>query len=114
MENKFEGIAKKGEIRNPFGRPKGTLNKNNKDIRDAYAKLISDKVPKFGEWIDTIAEDNPEKALRLLIELSPYVIPRLANQTVTIEDTEGSDIDYTKLNDTEITMLIELFNKAKE
>jgi hypothetical protein len=83
----------KGKTGNPNGRPKGTPNKVTTDIKEAYKKLIEDNLDNLTGWLEKIAEKDPEKAIRILNDLSEYVIPKLARQEHTGKD--GGEIKTT-------------------
>lgn len=59
------------------GRKKGTPNKKTDEIRNAFQALVSDKIPELSKWLDEVAQDNPEKALDIIIKFSDFVIPKL-------------------------------------
>lgn len=59
------------------GRKKGTPNKQTKEIRDAYKILIETNLDNMTKWINSIAKENPEKAIDILLKLSEYVVPKL-------------------------------------
>ena len=59
------------------GRQKGTPNKMTLEIREAYKNLIESNIDNMEVWIKTIAKNNPEKAMDLLLKLSEYVVPKL-------------------------------------
>jgi hypothetical protein len=65
------------------GRKSGTLNKATRDIKEAYKLLIENNLDNLTGWLQTIADENPEKAIRILSELSEYVIPKLARTDLT-------------------------------
>ena len=73
---------KKGE----GGRPAGTLNHTTKDIKEAYRMLIEKNLDNLTGWLERIADDNPEKAIKIISELSEYVIPKLARTDLTTGD----------------------------
>ena len=79
-----------GQSGNPNGRPKGSKNKVTQEIRQAYQNLIEMNLDNMSEWIGSIAEEDPAKAMDTLIKLSDFIIPRLARQEVTGSD--GSDL----------------------
>ncbi len=68
----------KGKSGNPKGKPKGAENKINKDIKEAYQMLIEKNIDNLALWLDRIAEKEPEKAFKLIIELSEYILPKQA------------------------------------
>lgn len=73
----------KGKTNNPNGRPEGVPNKVTKDIKEAYRLLIESNLNNLTKWVERIAEKDPEKAIRILSDLSEYVIPKLARQELT-------------------------------
>jgi len=68
------------------GKDKGTPNKSTAAIKEAYQKLIEDNLDNLTKWLETIAEKDPEKAIRILADLSEYVIPKLARTDLRSED----------------------------
>jgi len=85
-----KGSIKKGEVRNPRGRGKGTPNKSTAEIREAYQKLVDDNLDNMKVWLEKVAEDDPNKALDMMLKLSEYFIPKLARQELTGPD--GKDL----------------------
>ena len=75
---------------NRSGRKPGTLNKNTKQIREAYQKLTEDNLDNMSLWLTQIAADDPAKAMDLMLRLSEYIIPKLARTEVTGND--GDDL----------------------
>ena len=73
------------------GREKGTPNKQTKEIRNAYKLLIEDNLDNMTKWIKSIADDNPEKAMDIIIKLSEYVVPKL-NRTEIKDVTSLEDL----------------------
>ena len=83
-------MFKPGESGNPNGRPKGAINKNTKEIRQAYQNLVEMNLENMSRWISQVASEDPNKAMDLMLKLSEYVIPRLARQEVVGND--GQDL----------------------
>jgi hypothetical protein len=75
----------KGVSANPNGRPPGIPNKATKDIKQAYADLISNNLDRIQSLLDRVAQDDPKGALDLLIRLSPFVIPKNVTQEITFD-----------------------------
>jgi hypothetical protein len=93
------------------GRTKNTPNKVTGDIKEAYRLLINENISNMGKWINKIAIKDPAKAFNIIIELSEYVIPKLARSdydlqnnsgtkiNVVFDETSRDEIDYSKLSD---------------
>ena len=79
-----------GQSGNPAGRKKGTINKNTKQIREAYQKLTEDNLDNMNRWLTQTAQEDPAKALDLMLKLSEYIIPKLARQEIV--GNEGQDL----------------------
>ena len=73
---------------NRAGRKKGTKNKNTKLIREAYQKLTEDNLENMNRWLMQTAQEDPAKAMDLMLKLSEYIIPKLARQEITGQDGE--------------------------
>lgn len=87
---------KKGDIKpSASGRKKGSENKATKDIKEAYKLLIEANLDNMTQWIERIAATDPDKAIRILSELSEYVVPKLSRTEVknSGEITIKSEID---------------------
>ena len=63
-------------------------NKSTKLMKEAFALLVEQNLPRMNELLDRVAEDNPEKALDLIIKLSERFVPALARTEVTAADGE--------------------------
>ncbi len=72
------------------GRPKGAPNKTTRDIRQAYQNLVEMNLENMTSWLASVAAEDPEKAMDLMLKLSEYIIPKLARQEVVGND--GSDL----------------------
>lgn len=55
--------AKKGDVRNPKGKPAGVLNKKTVEFKEAVNNLISFATPHMVEWLRLVAEGDKDKAL---------------------------------------------------
>jgi len=58
------------------GRPPGRENKVTTEIRQAYADLIHGNLENITHWLQEVAIKDPQKAIDLLIKLSPFVLPK--------------------------------------
>jgi len=76
------------QLANRNGRPQGAKNKNTQLIREAYQRLTEDNLVNMSQWIQQIAADNPEKAFKLMLEMSEFVLPKLNRTELTGSDGE--------------------------
>lgn len=82
----------KGQSGNPAGRPQGTQNKVTEEIKEAFSKVLQNKLPEFEEWLERVAAEDPAKAIDLAIKLSERFVPALARQEITGAD--GKDLNF--------------------
>lgn len=82
MGRKFEP----GKSGNPAGKPKGTLSKKTKEIKEAYTNLIHGNIDGLMDMLNRVAIADPARALEILIKISPFVIPKKMEQDITIEN----------------------------
>ena len=82
---------------NISGKPKGTPNKISKDIKEAFKMLIEKNIDNLSGWLDHVAENDPEKAFNIIIDLSEFIIPKQKRTELTSKD--GKDL----FNETKIT-----------
>ena len=84
------------------GRPKGTQNKEAKAIREAFSKLLENKMPEVETWIDEVREHDPAKAMELILKMSEYILPKLKAVETTFNTEDGVQsikIEVVKSND---------------
>lgn len=74
------------------GKVKGTPNKKTKTLREAYTMLAENNQEKFQQWIDKIAVKNPAMAMKLMLDLSEYVLPKLNRTEIVNEQEQESTI----------------------
>lgn len=68
----------KGKSNNPNGRPKGIENKATLEFKEAVNKLIDFATPQMVGWLDTIAQDDPNKALDHVYKFAQFGFPLLS------------------------------------
>ena len=89
------GAFKKGEKRPNQGRPKGTPNKATADVRAAIALIAKKNVSKLQGWLDKIAQDEPEKAAKLFLDMIEYHIPKQARTELATDPDNPPDLNWT-------------------
>lgn len=70
-----ETSIKKGEVKNPKGRPKGAISKQNKQIR-ATIEMVMDSLAET--IIDDLKQVNSSRRLQVYIDLMNYIKPKLS------------------------------------
>ncbi len=67
------------------GSRKGIPNKATKEIREAFRLLVEGNLDNMKVWLSDVAEDDPEKALNILLKMSEFVVPKLQRQEIEHE-----------------------------
>jgi len=70
------------------GSRKGIPNKATNEIRDAFKLLVEGNLENMSVWLSDVAEDDPEKALNILLKMSEFVVPKLQRQEIEHEIKE--------------------------
>lgn len=73
----------KGKSGNPKGRAKGSKNKIPVDVRAAIQLLAEGMSDKVEGWLVRVARRNPGLAMRLWLDLTERVVPKLSRTEVT-------------------------------
>lgn len=86
------------------GRPKGSMNKDHAKVKAAIAKLAEDNVENMQVWLEDVARENKLEALKFMLNLMEYNIPKLArtdNTTQLTGDIPAIQVQFvnSKLND---------------
>lgn len=81
---------KKGQSGNPNGRPKGSLSEENKLLREVYKEVINSNLENINSWLLQVAEDNPAMALKIVLKMSDYVLPKLTRVKYSCDYTEAT------------------------
>ena len=63
---------------NPSGRPKGSVNERTNIIRQVYGELVESNLSNISSWFRVVGKENPELALKVLLKLTEFVIPKLS------------------------------------
>lgn len=73
-------MARKGHTNNPNGRVKGVPNKTTKEFKQACTNLIDYATPRMVDWLDKIAQDDPDKALKHVYNFAQFGYPLLSRR----------------------------------
>lgn len=74
-----ENSIKKGEVKNPKGRPKGSENKRTKEQREAFVVIMELLEKRMMDGDDVIKNLNPRAAGELYATLLNYQKPKLSS-----------------------------------
>jgi hypothetical protein len=99
----------KGESGNPDGRPKGAANKVTREMRERIALLFSDNWKQLTEDVEKML---PKDRARVLLELLPYILPRLQVSDVNLNNNKPT-IDMEKLTPEQRRELYALIEQAE-
>jgi len=69
---------KKGQSGNPNGRPKGSSNAETNFVKEAYSQIINSNLEKVNDWIEEVGRTNPYQAVKIILKMSDYVLPKLS------------------------------------
>ena len=67
---------KKFNSGNPNGRPVGAKGKATADIKQAFQSLVEGNLGNVENWLNSVAIENPGKALEIIIKLSEFILPK--------------------------------------
>jgi hypothetical protein len=70
---------------NLAGSRKGKPNKATHEIREAFKELVEGNLDNIATWLQDVAEDDPEKALNIILKMSEFVVPKLQRQEIEHE-----------------------------
>ena len=72
------------------GRPRGTKGITASRARATLAHLVENNIETAEKWLHEVyANDGPKEALRLLLDMCEFVLPKLARQEVQNLDENG-------------------------
>ena len=82
---------------NKFGRPKGSQNRSTEMMKVNIQRMINEGLDYMKHDYHKIREENPEKALALLIKLMEYSVPKLKSVDVNLEAEVKNTIEQIKV-----------------
>lgn len=66
------------------GRPKGAVNKENRELRDAIQSIVNGAIPDVISVLAEMRETNPVKYTENVLKLMEYVIPKMRSVDNTV------------------------------
>jgi|TARA_R110001583_G_scaffold27507_2_gene98271 hypothetical protein len=84
---------------NLAGSRKGIPNKTTAEIRNAFQLLIEDNLDNMKVWLSDVAQEDPERALEIMLKMAEYIVPKLSRTEVKADITDKSIvINLNRLN----------------
>tara|TARA_R110000765_G_scaffold315044_2_gene407701 strand:+ start:67 stop:456 length:390 start_codon:yes stop_codon:yes gene_type:complete len=84
----------KGQSGNPTGRPKGSIDNDTRQIRQAYQMLVEDNLDNLTDWLSQLGKESPEKAFNLMLKMSEYFLPKLSRKEVSADVNVFDNIKF--------------------
>jgi len=75
---------------NHAGSRKGIPNKSTAEIRDAFEKLLHDNLDNMNGWLSDVAQEDPERALNIIVKMAEFIVPKLQRTELKAEVTDKS------------------------
>jgi hypothetical protein len=89
---------KKGQSGNPSGKPKGTINKTTKEIRETITRIVANNIDSIQNDLDEL---SPRDRIKVLVDLIQYITPKLkaVGYQEIIKYPEGPDLSKFTTNE---------------
>ena len=80
-------MYQKGQSGNVNGRPVGALNHSTKLLRETITKVVGGYINST-DFSNDLAQLEPKERLKAIIDLSAFILPKLAAQTLDIGEED--------------------------
>lgn len=70
------------------GSRKGIPNKTTAEIRDAFEMLLHDNLDNMKVWLSDVAQEDPERALNIIVKMAEFIVPKLQRTELKAEVTD--------------------------
>jgi hypothetical protein len=81
------------------GRQPGSPNKSTAEARQAIAAFVDGNAHRLQEWLDRVAETDPERAFMLFQSVIEYHVPKLARTELTGKDGGALTVEILRFAD---------------
>jgi len=80
--------------KNPTSRV-GKPNKATQAAREAIAQFVDNNAHRLEQWLDQVAQENPEKAFYMFQSVVEYHVPKLARTEQQITGADGGPVEHS-------------------
>jgi len=80
--------------KNPTSRA-GKPNKATQAAREAIAQFVDNNAHRLEQWLDQVAQENPEKAFYMFQSVVEYHVPKLARTEQQITGADGGPVEHS-------------------
>jgi hypothetical protein len=85
----------RGGKRDGAGRPKDKPNAVTKEAREVFNTFLLSNVNKLQSLFGKVAEENPTKAIELILKISEFVLPKLKAVEIEVPQLEQKELVIT-------------------